>query len=206
MVFFGGLWAAFQSHLGRMMGYAVVVEIGLSLLALGAGAPTGDMNPLLNNFFSLLLPYGLALAVWALALVTIRTVAPDLRFRSVMGIARNLPLASSALFLAHFSMAGFPLLAGFPVQLSLWENLAGRYPFIAIEALFGIAGLMVGGLRTLAVLVMGPAGQEGQASETWDQVSLLGLGMIALLLVGLMPQWFLPFMTNLASGFLQTGP
>jgi formate hydrogenlyase subunit 3/multisubunit Na+/H+ antiporter MnhD subunit len=206
MVFLGGLWAAFQNHLGRMMGYAVMVEIGLTLLALGAGDPTGDLPAFLNAFFSLLLPYGLALAVWALALVSFRRLAPDLRFRSVIGIARNFPLASSALFLAHFSMAGFPLLAGFPVQLAVWENLAGQYPFIATPALVGIAGLMVGGVRTLAVLVMGPARQEEQMSETWGQASLLSIGMVALVLGGLLPQWFIPFMTNLASGFLQAGP
>lgn len=206
MVFFGGLWAAFQTHLGRMMGYAVMVEIGLSLLALGTGAPAGDMNPVLDTFFSLLLPYGLALAVWALALVSIRELAPDLRFRSVTGIAGSLPLASGALSLAHLSMAGFPLLAGFPVQLGLWENLAGQYPLVAIAALTGIGGLMVGGLRTLAVLVMGSTEQEGHPSETWGQASLLSIGMAALLLVGLMPQWFLPFMTSMASEFLQAGP
>ena len=52
MVVTGGVWAAFQRHLGRIMGYAVTVEIGLSLLALSLG-PNAASNEI---FFSLFLP------------------------------------------------------------------------------------------------------------------------------------------------------
>ena len=41
MVFVGGVWAAFENHLGRMMGYAAVMEIGLSLMAIGLGNAAG---------------------------------------------------------------------------------------------------------------------------------------------------------------------
>jgi formate hydrogenlyase subunit 3/multisubunit Na+/H+ antiporter MnhD subunit len=200
-----GVWAAFQRSLGRMMGYAVMFEIGLSLLALGAGSDVGESTRLRQVFFALLLPRGLALCVWALALTIIREKTGDLRFRSVQGVAHSLPVAAGGLLLAHFSMAGFPLLAGFTVHLALWDGLANLYPFSALAALFGSAGLLMGGLRTLAVLVTGTAEQTWQKSESWGQNLLLGMGCAALFIMGLLPQWFLPIMTRLAEALGQPG-
>ena len=37
MVVSGGLLAAFQRHLGRIMGYAVIVETGFSILTISLG-------------------------------------------------------------------------------------------------------------------------------------------------------------------------
>jgi formate hydrogenlyase subunit 3/multisubunit Na+/H+ antiporter MnhD subunit len=189
-----------------MMGYGVMVEIGLSLLALGASNGAGDEINLLPVFFILFLPRGLALGVWALALVVIQTRTQDLRFRSVQGLARSLPIACMACVVAHFSLAGFPLLAGFPAHLALWENLAASFPYAALVALLGNAGLLVGGLRTLAVLVMGTGDEENRIIENGPQKLLLGLGTAALVVVGLLPQWFLPIMTRLATVFVQEGP
>jgi formate hydrogenlyase subunit 3/multisubunit Na+/H+ antiporter MnhD subunit len=201
----GGIWAAFQKHLGRLMGFAVMVEIGLSLLAIPAGAVTDGRMPTLNIFFALLLPRGLALGVLGMALTSIKNCSPDLRFRAVRGMALKLPIASVAVVLAYFSLAGFPLLAGFPVHLALWEHLAIQSPFVALTALFGGAGLLVGGLRMLAVLVMGNGEETVQLSESWGERLLLTVGGTALFVVGLFPQWFFPVMVRLASTFTQTG-
>jgi NADH:ubiquinone oxidoreductase subunit 2 (subunit N) len=205
MVLIAGVWAAFQRSLGRMMGYAVMLEIGLSLLALGAGSDVEVSASLREIFFALLLPRGLALCLWALALSVIREHTGDLRFRSVRGIAHYLPLAAGGVVLAHFSMAGFPLLAGFTVHLALWDGLANQYPFYALAALLGSAGLIMGGLRTLAVLVMGTTEQSWENTESWGQNLLLAIGCAALFIIGLLPQWFLPIVTRLANTFVQPG-
>lgn len=197
MVLLGGIWAAFQRHLGRMMGFAVMVEIGFSLLAISAGLSSGEPFPL-ETFYALLLPRGLALGIWGLGLTVVQLKTGDLQYRSVQGIARILPIACMGVVLANFSMAGFPLLAGFPPHLALWNGLSSLNPYAALAALVGSAGLLFGGLRTLAVLVMGPSDQLWQRSETAGQALLLGLGAIAILAIGILPQWFLPFMDQLA--------
>lgn len=206
MVLIGGFWAAFQRHLGRMMGYAVVMEIGLSLLAISLGySPTATAAaglPLQEIFFTLLLPRGLSLAIWGLALTAIHNQAGDLSFRAVQGIARRIPVISAALLMAHFSLAGLPLLAGFPAHLALWSALAAQSLPAAVAALLGNAGLLAGGIRSLVVLSMGAEETNWQVDESWATIGLLALGCLVLLLIGIFPEWFLPFLANMAQVFV----
>jgi len=203
-VVIGGIWAAFQRHLGKMLGYSVVVEIGFSMTAISLGGGTHSGS--LEVFFASLLPRGLGLGVWALALTIIRNQTKGLLFRDVQGVARHAPVAATALILAHFSIAGLPLLAGFPVRLALWEGLAQISLTAVFWALLGNIGLLIGGLRTLAVLVMGPSDEKWQLTESWKEQAYLLVGIGALLVVGLFPQWFLPLFANMPQAFDQLIP
>ncbi len=193
----GGIWAAFQRHLGRQLGYAVLVDIGLSLMVIGAsqGSPSTSYSfremansPWLRIFFSFLFTRGISLGLWALALSAIRLKTGDLSFRSVQGMGRQMPVATTGLILAHFSLAGFPLLAGFPVRLALWEQLAHIAPWIGFWALIGSAGLLAGSLRSLAVLVMGPQDQPWKVSESRYYTAFLLIGIVLLIWLGLFPR------------------
>ena len=201
MVLSGGIWAAFTRHLGRMIGFAVMFEIGKSILSLSL--PDG-----LPLFFTMLLPRAIGLAVWCLSL-TILQNAPGmsnrrgLRYQDINGLARKLPLATAGLSMAHFSIAGLPLLAGFPVVFALIRMLADTSLPIAILTLLGTAGLFAGGLRSLAAMVTGSdTGPQGwQIGERGAATFFLVAGLLALLLVGLFPQIFLPHMAALAQAF-----
>ena len=67
MVASGGFFASLQRHIGRMMGYAAIAETGLLILAMGLKS-----SEVVNITFLLLIPRGLVLAVWALALSIIK--------------------------------------------------------------------------------------------------------------------------------------
>lgn len=205
MVVLGGLWAAFENHLGRIMGYAATVEIGLSLLALSLGGAAGA-PALIGISFALLLPRGIALAVWALALSALLPETGGLRFRQVQGIAHRLPVAAASLALANFSLAGFPLLAGFPVRVALWSTLAQQSLPVALLALAGSAGLLTAGLRTLAVLVTSPGETGWRLTERRPQLALLSLGWLMLFIIGLLPHWFLPSLAGIVNLFAQPVP
>lgn len=200
MVIFSGIWAAFQRHLGRILGYAILFEIGLTILSIGLAE--GEYAGLfLEILFVSLLPRGVALGVWALALTVIRSQADGLDYSSVQGVARQFPLAAGALVFAHFTWVGVPLTAGFPARWPLWENIPRISSFTAILVFLGGLGLLIGGIRTLSVLVMGSTEGAWQVSEERSQRVFLVLGICALLLIGLFPQWFLPFFANLPQAF-----
>lgn len=211
MVVTAGLWAAFERRLGRMLGFAIILEIGLSLIILGlAGGslvgPLSGQGGSVGVFFAALLPRGLALGVWALSLVVIKAKINGLHYRDVQGVARYMPVAAGALVLAHFSIAGLPLLASLPIRLALLEGLAQVSPLTALWILVGSAGLLMGGLRTLAVLVMGKQQEDWQVTETAGQQFYLAVGSLLLLLAGIFPQWFLPLFVNIPQAFRQLVP
>lgn len=199
MVFVGGIWSAFQNHLGRIMGYACMVEIGISLLAITVdnGVPL---------FFTAFLPRALAIGVWSLALSTINRAKQDsgtkaLRFSTVQGIARQMPIASIGLLAANLTVAGMPLLAAFPVRLVLWSSLANQSIILAIVTLLGSIGLFISAIRTLTVLVTGKHDVTWSIQEKNWAMPFVGAGVILLLLVGSFPQWFSPSLVQVSQVF-----
>jgi NADH-quinone oxidoreductase subunit N len=200
MLVTGGLGAAFERHLGRLMGYAVVAQTGMSLLAISLGGQNS-----IPVFFLLLVPHALGLGIWTLALSVFQNAAEPVRFSTVQGMARLFPFASAGIVLANLSAAGIPLLAGFPVRLVLWEGLSGQSLGVAFWFGIGILGLLAGAIRTLAVLVMAPTGTQWQTRESWQQRILLGLGIGALFLLGLFPQITYPIIANLPLAYEHLG-
>ncbi|MEW6400408.1 MAG: proton-conducting transporter membrane subunit [Chloroflexota bacterium] len=200
MVASGGIFAAFQRHLGRLMGYASIVGTGMLILAISLGTLKAA-----ELVFLLLIARGLELAVWSLGISTLKLRAETLRFSAVQGLARAYPFAVAAVVLASLSMVGFPLLAGFPSRLALWEELARRSLFDAFWILIGLLGLLIGSVRTLAVLAMAPEGTEWKRNESWLQTAMLGIGVLGLFLLGLFPQVLQPFLAGLPVMFQHIG-
>ncbi len=200
MVATGGLWAAFQRSFGRIMAYAAIAETGFVLLALGLIPGAG-----VEITFLLLIPRGLSLAMWALSLSILSSGNEPLDFSSVQGLARTYPLAAAGMVLAALSSAGLPLLAGFPPRLALWEGLALESYGAALWFLVGLLGLLTGAVRMLAVLVMAEEDTAWASNETRSQRAMLGFGMIALLILGILPQLARPLLANLPLMFLHLG-
>lgn len=200
MLVSGGLWAAFQQHAGRLMAYTVIADTGFLLLSIGL-ATEGSTD----LFFLFLIPRGLALVIWALSLSILRRENGNLRFEALQGLARSYPLATGGLILAALSTAGFPLLAGFPPRLALWEGLAVQSMGSAIWYLVGVFGLLIGAVRLLAVLVMDEEETAWSMRETLLQRGMLGLGLIGLLILGIFPQAVRPLIENLPLMFQHLG-
>ena len=179
----GGLWATFQRNLGRLLGFALIIEIGSSLLAISS--PAG-----IPIYTAMLAPRILAVGVWALSLARLRKVTDgNLSFRAVKGIGRIYPVSALGVLVGIFSLAGFPFLASFPARLMLLGQLAQISFSTAAWTLLGSAGLLVGGLRTLTVLVMEPDDRstpENRGGMVWFAQGLIAAGVLGLVILGIL--------------------
>lgn len=200
MVVTGGLWSAFQRHLVRQMAYAVITETGFNLLAFSL-----PPDRAVETVFLLIIPRSLALLIWAMSLTHMNEHVKPLRFSVVQGLAHLHPITAAGLIFAHLSVAGFPLLAGFPIRLALWEGLAGQSLGAAFWFLIGILGLLTGAIRTLAVLVIAPPGTGWELRERLGSGVMIGLGVIALFILGIFPQTFRFLLINLPAMFEHLG-
>ncbi len=201
MMVSAGTWAAFQRHLGRIFAYGAVSETGLALLALSLP----DRQAGLQIVFYLLVPRALAYGIWTISLGILKTHAPDLKFSSLLGLARRFPIASAGVVMSNLALAGTPLFANFPVRQALWEKLSVQSFSAAIW--FGLAslGLWTAALRSLAILTIAPENTLWKLEETWSQRIFIGIGLVILLGFGLYPQWAQPFLANLPFMFEHLG-
>jgi NADH-quinone oxidoreductase subunit N len=188
----GGIFGALQRHLGRIFGYAAIAETGLLLIALGLRS-----SEIVNVVFLTLIPRGLELSIWALALSIIKRKAYPLKFSDVQGLARKYPTAAGALVIAHLSVAGFPLLAGFPSRLALWQELSLQSLTASFWVFLGLLGLLIAAVRTLAAFVMAGDDTKWEINETWVQIVMLSVGVLGIFLLGLFPQILQPFLSSL---------
>jgi NADH-quinone oxidoreductase subunit N len=208
MIALGGIWASFKDNLGRIFGYAVIIEIGLSFISISfllevtsSGLPALTALPTstlaLNFFFVQIIPRGLNLAVGALALVILSKEFSGLDHPSVIGAFATAPVASIAFVVSIFSFAGFPLLAGFPIRFLLSSYLGQSSLLIAGMTILGYAGLMFGGLRSLWWMVGEERVKISKISENRFQLVLLILGCFVLVLIGFLPSVLLSSINTL---------
>jgi len=201
MMVTGGIWAAFQRHLGRIFAYTIVAETGISLLA--ASLPDRQLG--LQAFFYLLAPRALALGVWAMSMSVFEKRYSTLQLDSLRGSARSFPVAAVGLVFGNLALIGLPLMASFPIRQALWERLAVLSFPAAVW--FGVAslGLWLGALRALVTLVDARVDVPWISNEAWEQRVLIGLGIVGLFALGLFPHWAQPLLANFPAMFEYLG-
>jgi len=193
----GGVLGIFSKHLGRLLAAVMIADIGRSLLAVSlflVGFPI---------YFALVIVQSLALGVWSLSLSTLGQVVDDLDFESVSGSARQWPMITSGTLTGYFTLAGLPLLAGFPIYWALGAGLSYYPIWISFALVTATLGLIVGGLRLVGVmskhsreeLVLIPA-------DPLYRYIIFGLNLV-LIALGLFPQTLL-VLTQLITNILMT--
>jgi len=203
MTILGGIGAIYHRHLGRWMGYALIKEIGMSFLAIGMGLALPEQSSVLAILFMQVLPRGIALALWALACTLYHEHGGSINIQDLVGLGRRYPIATGAYFLSVLTLVGFPLTAAFPIHLLIWQGWFQNFPPFAFAAIFGSVGVLIGGLRAMAVLVRSDPNQPLVPHETRLQIILLTIGSVFLLLGGIFPSWFLPTLYNMGLTFFK---
>ena len=189
----GGLLAFAQRDFGRLLGYAVLSDVGCTLVALSVASPAGLTAALLQVAHR-----SVGLMLTAMGLAVVRHRAGSDSFANLSGVARRLPLATAGLVLGGLSLAGMPLTAGFPSRWAIYRLLSA--PDLALAMLLSGAGVAFGYLRGLSVL-LDPSSDSKVKREPFI-ASLIILGMIVLCLwLGLRPQWLLPPIQRVVGSF-----
>lgn len=187
MLVLGGLLAASQRRLGKLVGYAMLADNGAMLLALGSERQEGMALAML-----ILLARPLALGLMTLGLQGLRDFGRGSDAReALLGAAWHVPWRTAAFLLGGVAMAGFPVSLGFAARWGLYDLLADRSLFLATLGLLGGAGVMlgvVGAIRDLLTPLAPTRGRPITVAEDRVVVVLIIALMLATLVLGFFPQ------------------
>lgn len=200
MVVSGGLWAAFQTRMDRLFGYAVIIETGMSLLALSLNTTVG-----FNSFAEPFLSRAPAYLLWVYGATSIKRLRGSLDFRTIEGAFHQTPFAAGGVILSALSLAGVPLLAAFPIRLVLLEGLSQQSISAAVWTVVGCLGLLAGTLRMLWYLLKSNEPGTWTIAERRLDQALLSLGAALLLAFGVFPQTFVLPMLEMLTNFTHLG-
>ncbi len=192
-----GMLAVLETHLGRMWGYVLMAGTGAALLSIG-------MYPLHGAEYlaAEALPHLLAGVLGTFSLARLHMARGSLDFSALEGVARQFPFEAAGALSALFALAGYPLLAAFPVRVALWSACGALSLPWGIVYMAGMAGLAIAGLRTLAVLVMGK-NDRAWRFPPWGARLFLLAGMVLLVWGGIFPRMVFPLLMSLARAFPQ---
>ncbi|MBN2005412.1 MAG: hypothetical protein JXA21_18790 [Anaerolineae bacterium] len=185
MMVLGGALAASQRRLGRLVGYATLVDNGAMFVALGTREVTG-----LALTVMMLMARPLALGLMTIGLDGLRRLGDgDDSAQSMEGGAWQAPWRAVAFIVGGVAMAGFPLSLGFAARWGLFRLMVVEDLFQAVMALTGSAGVMlgvIGAVRTL--LTRAPQNRYARFVEDRVVLVLILVLIVATLGFGLVPQ------------------
>lgn len=198
MMIVGGALAASQRRLGRLVGYATLVDNGAMFVALGTQQVSG-----LALTVMLLIARPLALGLMTIGLDGLRRLGNgDDSAEAMIGRAWQAPWRAMAFLVGGVALAGFPLSLGFAARWGLYRLMVSQDLFQAILALAGSAGVMmgvIGAIRTL--LTQDPHQQYTPLKDDGFVLFLILILVIATLTLGLFPQWVSHLTLQMAEGF-----
>ena len=202
MVAVGGVLAVAQRRMGRLIGYAALIDTGCALMALGLNSEIG----VTLVFLSLLVrPLGLMLMASGLSGVWARS--RDDSLEALEGKGWRAPWSAAALVIGGLSVAGWPLGAGFAWRWAYMQALVSRDPRSALFPLLAGGAVMIAVWRGAAALLRRPRTAEGLlepfsiSSENWLTASLVLVVMLVSVGLGLFPQVIAPIAASLAEGY-----
>lgn len=195
MIVLGGLFAAFQRELTRLIGYAVMVEIGFSLLALSLNQVIGW-----QSYVLILIPRMIGIAICTLAIAIWKNKEINMDISSFEGEFYKSPFTLLGFLVGWFTLSGLPLLPGFPTKLPILIGLSQTKFTPIIFVTIGLFGLFVAGFRFLAIIFTGGHDEE-HASETILQKIFFSFGIGLLFVMGIFPSLVLNPFLELLSAF-----
>jgi formate hydrogenlyase subunit 3/multisubunit Na+/H+ antiporter MnhD subunit len=193
----GGSLAFAQRDFGRIMGYAILADIGVALAALSTHTDAGLTAALIVVIVRM---FGLGLMSIGLAIA--RQKHPDDTFDSMTGSAWRMPWAALSIIVGGFSLAGLPPFAGFTGRWAALQQVAGSDLLTALALLISTIGVAVGTLRGLQSVLKPTESADADRTRESRINILLILGALALsLTIGLFPDLIAPALRQMVAAF-----
>ena len=194
----GSALAFAQRDFGRIMGYAVLADIGVALVAFGTHTTSGLSAAL---FVVFLRTFGLGLMSMGLALA--RTEAPDDTFVALTSLAWRRPWAAVGLVVGAFSLAGVPPLAGFAGRWGALQQAASTDLAASLALVVSSIGVVAGMLRGLQYVLRPIDDPNIQPVRESTLTVALIIGALALCLIfGLFPDLISPFIRQMTAAYV----
>ncbi len=187
--FTGGILAFIQRGFSELMGHAALFDLGCIITVLGVGGPAAVLTVLVYLAVRIL-----ALVLLAVAMSTLNLRRASSGFSQIQGVAYRMPLATFALMLGGFTLAGLPFTAGFAPHWHLFNAMADldlRGVILLVLGSFGVAGGYLRGLRAALSTGANGAKKEPRGVTSFEEPAALLILMIVLctiiILFGLFP-------------------
>ncbi len=195
MILLGGLFAAFQRELTRLIGYAVMLEIGFSLLALSLNQVIGW-----HSYILILIPRLIGIAICTLAISIWKNKEKNMDMESFKGEFYKSPFSILGFLAGWFTLSGLPLLPGFPTKLPILIGLSEISLTPIMFIFIGLFGLFVAGFRFIAVIFQQSELESVNEPEPILQKIFFSFGIFLLFIMGIFPSVVLnPFLEILSA-------
>ncbi len=203
MVIAGGLLAAAQRRLGLLIGYAILVDNGAMLIALGLNSKVGVML----IFLSILVrPFSLIALASGLSGIQTSNAGND-RQQALRSVGWRALWSMAALLVGGLSIVGFPVSAGFVWRWALYRALVPAHVGLVLLLLGASLAVMSGFWRMIWVLLDRPRSPLNRrvlpipsAEKGWTVV-ILAIVILVCLGIGLMPQTVAPLTLDLVESY-----
>ncbi len=181
-----GVLAFGEARLERVIGHALLFDVGAALLALADRTPL-DQHLIVASIGVRVL----GVLAWSSGLSTLRAGREDDAL-GLQGIGLRLPLATTAFLAGPLAIVGYPLLAGFPLRWALIVERGFGDPVAATALIVGLGGIGFATFRSLTALITPVQGAATLRFEDRGSPAIVAaVTLLAILLTASYPQfWF----------------
>ena len=200
------LMALIQRHLGRLIAYGAVSQIGYMLLAVGVAAVArgGFGEVALRGGIFHMINDAASVGLLFLVAGAIRRAVGSVDIMGLGGLGRSLKWESGFFLLGALALAGIPPLNGFASKFLIYESTFRASPILSAIAVLASILLLAVVVRAFHGVFLGPEPKEASPSP---KGMLIAMGILALLILvlGLFPGFFLGRLVGPAAKALLTG-
>lgn len=190
MAVFGVIMALIQSNARKLLSYHIVSQVGYMVAAIGLGGAVGVNGGLLHLFNHILYKALLFMTIGAAIHVTGKENLTELG-----GLARKMPVTTTAAIIASLSISGFPLFNGFISKSMIFKAAHGNEVIDLMLELAAVGTLLSFLKFTYFGFIRQNKENEAQVKEVPPHMTI-AMGSVAFIcfLVGVAPALITPIL------------